>query len=109
MLSLRELAAQDHQALVQTRLHRAQRTANQVRDLLKGVQSRPQTIDLLAMLQDKTRNNTTMEEQRLVDNALTELRFRFVQAMENREKKAAAAGETPSQETEPKSEEQAGS
>ena len=67
------------------------------------------TIDLLAMLQDKTRNNTTMEEQRLVDNALTELRFRFVQAMENREKKAAAAGETPSQETEPKSEEQAGS
>lgn len=40
------------------------------------------TIDLLAMLQEKTRGNVTMEEQRLVENALTELRFRFVQAME---------------------------
>lgn len=45
------------------------------------------TIDLLAMLQEKTRGNVTMEEQRLVENALTELRFRFVQAMENKEKK----------------------
>jgi hypothetical protein len=42
------------------------------------------TIDLLAMLQEKTRGNVSMEEQRLVDNALTELRFRFVQAMESR-------------------------
>ena len=41
------------------------------------------TIDLLAMLQEKTRGNVSMEEQRLVDNALTELRFRFVQAMED--------------------------
>jgi len=42
------------------------------------------TIDLLAMLQEKTRGNVSMEEQRLVENALTELRFRFVQAMENK-------------------------
>jgi len=63
------------------------------------------TIDLLAMLQEKTRNNVTMEEQRLVDNSLTELRFRFVQAMENREKKAAAVAEPPaSQAEQPKSE-----
>jgi hypothetical protein len=48
------------------------------------------TIDLLAMLQEKTRGNVSMEEGRLVDNALTELRFRFVQAMQNKEKKAAA-------------------
>jgi Domain of unknown function (DUF1844) len=47
------------------------------------------TIDLMAMLQEKTRGNVTMEEQRVVDNALTELRFRFVQATENKEKKAA--------------------
>src|SRR5271154_7214105 len=47
------------------------------------------TIDLLAMLQEKTRGNVTFEEQRLVDNALTELRFRFVQAMENKEKQPA--------------------
>ena len=58
------------------------------------------TIDLLAMLQEKTRGNVTMEEQRLVDNALTELRFRFVQAMESKEKKAAAPIET--KEAEPK-------
>jgi Domain of unknown function (DUF1844) len=42
------------------------------------------TIDLLAMLQEKTRGNVTMEEQRLMENALTELRFRFVQALESR-------------------------
>lgn len=39
-------------------------------------------IDLLAMIQDKTRGNLTMEEQRLIENTLTELRFRFVQAAE---------------------------
>lgn len=59
------------------------------------------TIDLLSMLQEKTRGNVTMEEQRLVDNALTELRFRFVQAMENKEKQVAAQAE-------PSKEEQAG-
>ena len=58
------------------------------------------TIDLLAMLQDKTRGNVTLEEQRLVENAVTELRFRFVQAMES---KKAAVEEGPE-----KSEEQAG-
>ena len=42
------------------------------------------TIDMLAMIQDKTRGNLTMEEQRLIENALTELRFRYVQAMERK-------------------------
>jgi hypothetical protein len=54
------------------------------------------SIDLLAMLQEKTRGNCTLEEQRLLDNALTELRFRYIQAMEQHQKKAAekaAAGE----------------
>ena len=36
-------------------------------------------IDILAMLQDKTRGNLAMEEQRALDNTVTELRFRFVQ------------------------------
>jgi len=67
------------------------------------------TIDLLAMLQEKTRGNVTMEEQRLVDNALTELRFRFVQAMENREKKAAAGSEAPASRAEESKSEQAAS
>ena len=37
-------------------------------------------IDLLAMLQEKTKGNLTLEEQRALDNSVTELRFRFVQA-----------------------------
>ena len=39
-------------------------------------------IDLLAMIHEKTRNNLAMEEQRLIENSLTELRFRFVQVSE---------------------------
>ncbi len=37
------------------------------------------SIDLLGVLQEKTRGNLTVEEQRLLENGLTELRFRFVQ------------------------------
>lgn len=44
------------------------------------------SIDLLGMLQEKTRGNLTLEEQRLVENSLTELRFRFVQALEESKK-----------------------
>lgn len=40
------------------------------------------TIDLLAMIEEKTKGNLTMEEQRLIENSLTELRFRFVQVSE---------------------------
>ena len=36
-------------------------------------------IDMLGMILDKTRGNLSFEEQRLVENSLTELRFRFVQ------------------------------
>jgi hypothetical protein len=36
-------------------------------------------IDLLAMLQLKTKGNLTTEEQSALDNSITELRFRFVQ------------------------------
>jgi hypothetical protein len=39
-------------------------------------------IDLLAMLQSKTRGNLSIEEQRALDNSVTELRFRFVLARE---------------------------
>ncbi|MCL5746249.1 MAG: DUF1844 domain-containing protein [Acidobacteria bacterium] len=39
-------------------------------------------IDLLGMLAEKTRGNLTLEEQRLLENSLTELRFRYVQAIE---------------------------
>jgi hypothetical protein len=38
-----------------------------------------QTIDLLAILQEKTKNNLTGEEERLLDQALYDLRVRFVE------------------------------
>jgi hypothetical protein len=51
-------------------------------------------IDLLAMIHDKTRNNLSLEEQRLIENSLTELRFRFVQVSESvgKSKLAESAG-----------------
>jgi hypothetical protein len=49
------------------------------------------SIDLLGMLQEKTRGNLTAEEQRLIENGLTELRFRFVQVSEDLEKRHAPA------------------
>jgi hypothetical protein len=52
------------------------------------------TIDMLAMLQEKTRNNLTVDEQRLLDNSVTELRFRFIQASEAEQKKPAEAPAT---------------
>ena len=45
------------------------------------------TIDLMSMLQEKTRGNLTLEEQRLLENSLTELRFRYVQAVDQYAKK----------------------
>ena len=37
------------------------------------------TIDMMSILLEKTKGNLTMDEQRLLENSLTELRFRFVQ------------------------------
>lgn len=39
-------------------------------------------IDLLGVLQQKTKGNLTAEEQLALDNSVTELRFRYVQAQE---------------------------
>jgi hypothetical protein len=50
-------------------------------------------IDMLGMLAEKTRGNLSLEEQRLIENSLTELRFRFVQVSESSAK--AASGEKP--------------
>jgi hypothetical protein len=51
-------------------------------------------IDLLAMLVGKTKGNLTLEEERLLENSLTELRFRFVMATQN--PGAAAGGDAAS-------------
>ena len=45
-------------------------------------------IDMLAMIQEKTKGNLSLEEQRLIENSLTELRFRFVQASSSKAAKA---------------------
>jgi len=45
-------------------------------------------IDLLSMLQEKTKGNLTLEERRALDNSVTELRFRFVQVQQEVSKNA---------------------
>lgn len=41
-----------------------------------------QMIDIIAMLQDRTKGNLTEPEERLIDDLLYELRMRFVQAQQ---------------------------
>ena len=60
-------------------------------------------IDLLAMIAEKTRGNLSMEEQRLVENSLTELRFRYVHATEEAAKSRAANAGTSDASAEPAS------
>ena len=47
------------------------------------------SIDLMAVLLEKTKGNLELEERRLLENSLTELRFRFVQVTEDVAKAAA--------------------
>jgi hypothetical protein len=62
------------------------------------------SIDMLGMLQEKTRGNLTVEEQRLLGNGLTELRFRYVQVADEQKRgrpsKQAAGAPNESKETE---------
>lgn len=41
-------------------------------------------IDTISLLRDKTKGNLTPDEDRLMQNLLTELRFRFVQAKQSK-------------------------
>jgi hypothetical protein len=52
-------------------------------------------IDLLAMLAEKTRGNLSIEEQRMLENSVTELRFRFVQVSDKASSAAAAEAPEP--------------
>jgi hypothetical protein len=47
------------------------------------------TIDLMGVLHEKTKGNLTLEEQRTLENSLTELRFRYVQVSDEVAKAAA--------------------
>ncbi len=44
------------------------------------------SIDMMNVLLQKTAGNLTMDEQRLLENSLTELRFRYIQAVEESKK-----------------------
>jgi hypothetical protein len=46
-------------------------------------------IDMMAILLEKTKGNLTIEEQRMLENSVTELRFRFVQVSDEIAKAAA--------------------
>jgi hypothetical protein len=61
------------------------------------------SIDLLAMIEQKTKGNLTMEEQRFLENTLTELRFRYIQALEhsNSEKSRIDSSKPDASKTEP--------
>lgn len=48
------------------------------------------SIDMLAVLQEKTKGNLSFEEKRQLDNAVTMLRFRYVQAVQELNQKARA-------------------
>jgi hypothetical protein len=64
------------------------------------------SIDLLGMLQEKTKGNLSVEEQRLVENGLTELRFRYVQVADETKRKsepeAVASDEKEKEEDRPR-------
>ena len=46
----------------------------------KNIELAKQNIELLALLQQKTKGNLTSEEQQLMESLLTEVRLRFVDA-----------------------------
>lgn len=42
-----------------------------------------QTIDILGMLKEKTKGNLTPDEEKLIENILTDLRWRYVREVKN--------------------------
>src|SRR4051812_4775517 len=51
------------------------------------------SIDLLGVLEEKTKGNLSIEEQRLLANGLTELRFRFIQVSDQMKPKTETKAE----------------
>lgn len=50
------------------------------KQVAKNVELAKQNIDILTLLRDKTKGNLTAEEAKLLDNLLTEVQLRFVEA-----------------------------
>ena len=64
-------------------------------------------IDLLGMLETKTKNNLNDNEKRLLDHALYELRMNYIDEMKKGHAPAAEKEETPSEQTDAPSETEA--
>ena len=45
----------------------------------KNIELAKQNIDILSLLKEKTKGNVTAEEEKLIENLLTETRLRFVE------------------------------
>jgi hypothetical protein len=58
-----------------------------------------QTIDLLGVLQEKTKGNLTGEEERLLDQVLYDLRMRFVELAKGEPRHADAVANASANET----------
>ncbi len=52
----------------------------QTKKITKNLELAKQNIDLLSMLEEKTKGNLTQEEAQLLTNLLSEVRLHFVQA-----------------------------
>ncbi len=63
------------------------------------LESARHALDLLGILQGKTQGNLTLEEKRMLENSLTELRFRYVQVAEEQKSRPPKAAEATSSET----------
>ena len=59
-------------------------TGNKAEPNLEGA---AQMIEILTLLEEKTRGNLTAEERQLLEQALYELRMRFVEAKQGSEKR----------------------
>jgi hypothetical protein len=61
-------------------------------------------IDLLGMLETKTKNNLNENEKRLLDHSLYELRMNYIDEMKKETTPASAEEEAPSEQTDTPSE-----
>jgi hypothetical protein len=61
-------------------LHMGEISDPQSGETKKDLELAKHSIDIIAMLQDKTKGNLSGEEKNFLDNILTDLRLRFVKA-----------------------------
>jgi hypothetical protein len=69
---------------MQAEMHLGHMRAGPEEQPKQNLKAAQHAIDMLAVLQDKTKGNLSYEEERLLSNTLTELRFRYVQASQEK-------------------------